>query len=130
MTQSVESIITGVVTGLGTAGLLVAIFIAYLRSLQEDNRQNKQDNEDLKSKDLAALKDRVDHHLERDRSQEIMTELKHMGQQLAQVDQKLDKVRDETTEQRTRQAADHLYIQNLDTSFQRHKELDHGRKPA
>ena len=70
---------------------------------------------------VDELKNKLERHIDNDRSQESLTEVKHIRGTLIHLEAKVDTIANETAEQRAKIVANKEYIKNLDASFQMYK---------
>jgi methyl-accepting chemotaxis protein len=131
-----EALVGGGVAGsiLATIiGLLLKIWINRITAESDSLKERVADLEDNRLKKIEKDADErfrnmersFKDHLSADQTGQIATELKHLNGAVAKVSDKVDSIASMTSGQDERIKANAHYIKNLDTSFQRHKEISH-----
>ena len=124
METVIEKIISLVVSagiggGIGTC-LSIALF---LRKIKETDAQREQDRariadlesaiSDLRENEFSELKSEVKTHIDRDRSQEILTVLNHLTGTITTLSAKIDRSLETNAAQNEKLKAHDLYLKNL-----------------
>ena len=80
----------------------------------------------LRDETVKGLRDKLEHHISTDLSQSILTEVKHLSNQNLVIGAKIDKFVADVASLQAQRAGDRSYIENIDTSLQRHKDTKHA----
>ena len=99
----------------------------WLTGLVQKDRELEKEVKDLKNNQVSKLEKMIEKHIADDKSQEIFTEIKHLSSNGTKASDKLDRISSDIAGLTTQTAANQLFLNNLNTSFQRHKELNHDK---
>lgn len=80
----------------------------------------------LESDRMVKLERKMEQHCDSDKSQMILATLENLRGDVAKVDNKLDRIAEESARHDAKIEANAQYIKNLDNSFEKHKSGVHN----
>lgn len=104
----------------------VASWLAIARSLRAPVDALKEKVSRLEQEKLRKLELQIEQHLGGDQSQRMLAMLEGIQAEIAKMNAKIDKLCEESARQGAQIAANDRYLQNLDASFERHKQEHKG----
>lgn len=91
-------------------GVIVGVFdFLFLRKQGELEKRVQH----LETEKFAKLENKVEEHIEKDRSQEILNELKHLSGSVTRMADKIDGINRNDAEQKTKLENHDLYLKNM-----------------
>lgn len=143
--EFVDSLIGGGAAGLTVGGITLTVIKTWLNNLVQKNKELENKVSDLENRRINNLEKTLDAHLDKleetvekhirdDKSQETLTEIKHISGYVSKlVDRQeiyssdLAEVKTKAASLESKQEADHLFITNINTALQKHKDLPHAK---
>jgi len=120
---------TIIATAIGTLiGAIVGGFIVGLVSRSKERQIERLVSrvDTLETERIAKIERRLDEREHNCVGAEVQTSLHNLEGWMKKVSNKLDNIGDETAQQRAQIQAADKYVENVDKSLQRHKEVHHG----
>jgi outer membrane murein-binding lipoprotein Lpp len=97
----------------------------YLSRLHKKADDNNKEIKRLRDDNIGKLEKKVEDHIKNDKSQQILTEMKNVVGEVSKLGDKMDAVREDSAGQDARISANAKFIDNIDESFQKHKNGKH-----